>query len=41
MPMIHVRHTRKLELASEEEVVFDLHFVNDIDLHSMENIRMT
>ena len=39
--MIHIRLTRKLVLASEEGVVFDLHLGNDIDLHSKRNITMT
>ena len=41
MPTIHIRRTRKLVLALEEAVVFDLHLVNDLDLNSVENIRMT
>ena len=41
MPMSHIRHTRKLVLALEEAVVFDLHLVNDLDLHSVENITTT
>ena len=41
MPTIHVRHTRKLALALQEAVGFDLHLVNDIDFYSVENITMT
>ena len=41
MATIHIRHTRKLVLAIEDEVVFDLHLVYDLDLHSVENITMT
>ena len=41
MPMIHISHTRKLVLASEEGVAFGLYLVNDIDLHSDGNITMT
>ena len=41
MPTIHVKDIRKLVLALEKAVVFDLHLVNDLDLHSVENITMT
>ena len=41
MPTIHIRHIRKLVLAIEEAVVFDLHLLNDLDRHSVENITMT
>ena len=38
MPTIHIGHTRKVVLALEEAVVFDLHLVNDLDFHSVEYI---
>ena len=45
MPTIHEKQPRKLVLALEEipfgGVVFDLHLVNDHDLHSVGNITMT
>ena len=45
MPTIHVRHTRKLVLASEEisfdRSGFDLHLLNDLDLHDVGDITMT
>ena len=31
MPVIHVGCTRKLVLALDKGVVFDLHLVNDLD----------
>ena len=41
MPTIHIRHTRKLILVFKESVGFYLHLVNDLDLHSVENMTMT
>ena len=42
MPTIHIRHNRKLVLASEKAVVLNLHLVNDFYLYSVEkNITMT
>ena len=40
MPMSHISHTRKLELALEEAVVYDLHLIDDLDLHSVDNITL-